>query len=83
MPEYQPRIRTSICSAALEDAGCEEIFEDHGISGIARRRPQLDRALARRWVPSYLPGPRMPRLNRAALGSLASPWLGSVYGERR
>lgn len=31
---------------ALTEAGCERLFQDRGVSGIARRRPQLDRALA-------------------------------------
>jgi DNA invertase Pin-like site-specific DNA recombinase len=31
---------------ALEAAGCDRIFEDAGVSGAARRRPGLDRALA-------------------------------------
>ena len=30
---------------ALADAGCERVFEDHGISGIAKVRPELERAL--------------------------------------
>ena len=31
---------------ALKAAGCEEIFEDHGISGSAAVRPGLKNALA-------------------------------------
>jgi hypothetical protein len=31
---------------ALEAAGCEDIFEDHGVSGAAVSRPALGRALA-------------------------------------
>ena len=30
---------------ALEQAGCERIFTDHGVSGSKRHRPQLDRLL--------------------------------------
>ena len=30
---------------ALLGAGCETVFEDHGVSGAATRRPNLDRAL--------------------------------------
>lgn len=32
--------------AALESAGCARIFEDHGISGSAARRPGLGEAMA-------------------------------------
>jgi DNA invertase Pin-like site-specific DNA recombinase len=31
---------------ALLNAGCDAIYEDQGVSGVARRRPNLDRALA-------------------------------------
>ena len=31
---------------ALRAGGCERVFEDCGVSGIARSRPQLDKALA-------------------------------------
>lgn len=31
---------------ALRDAGCEEIFEDQGLSGTFTERPALDKALA-------------------------------------
>ena len=30
---------------ALEEAGCEKIFIDHGVSGTVRSRPELDRLL--------------------------------------
>ena len=30
---------------ALKGAGCERIFEDHGVSGVADQRPGLERAL--------------------------------------
>jgi len=30
---------------ALEASGCELVFEDHGVSGAARQRPKLDKAL--------------------------------------
>lgn len=32
---------------ALKKAGCEIIFEDHGVSGVAATRPGLERALKR------------------------------------
>ena len=32
--------------SALEKAGCDEIFSDHGESGVKRSRPQFDAALA-------------------------------------
>ncbi len=31
---------------ALTKAGCQTIFKDHGVSGVAQHRPQLDKALA-------------------------------------
>ena len=31
--------------SALQDAGCERVFVDHGISGAAAARPQLERLL--------------------------------------
>lgn len=31
---------------ALKGAGCEKIFKDHGVSGVADERPGLERALA-------------------------------------
>lgn len=30
---------------ALRKAGCQRIFTDHGVSGAATKRPQLDRCL--------------------------------------
>ncbi|MEO1039516.1 MAG: recombinase family protein [Pseudomonadota bacterium] len=30
---------------ALEEAGCTEIYEDHGVSGIAKERPELTKAI--------------------------------------
>lgn len=33
-------------AAALQAAGCERIFTDHGVSGAKASRPQLDAALA-------------------------------------
>ena len=31
--------------SALEEAGCEKVFTDHGVSGTVRHRPELDRLL--------------------------------------
>ena len=35
----------SLQRAALEGAGCNQVFEDHGISGGQARRPGLSEAL--------------------------------------
>ncbi len=62
---------------ALEEAGCEEIFEDHGVSGLARRRPQLDAALERIQPGDVFVVWRLDRLGRSLAYVVALiEWLG-------
>jgi DNA invertase Pin-like site-specific DNA recombinase len=63
--------------AALEGAGCEETFTDHGISGAKASRPQLDKCLA------YLrPGDELVVWKLDRLGRSVSN-LGHVVGQLR
>lgn len=50
---------------ALTAAGCEQIFEDHGVSGAARRRPGLDQALKIVGAGDVLVVWRLDRLGRS------------------
>ena len=50
---------------ALLAAGCEGIYEDHGVSGLARRRPRLDAALAEIAAGDVLVVWRLDRLGRS------------------
>ena len=50
---------------ALEAAGCVEIFEDHGISGAAAKRPALGRALAAMGEGDILVVWKLDRLGRS------------------
>lgn len=50
---------------ALRQAGCAEVFEDSGISGIARRRPGLEAALARLTTGDVLVVWKLDRLGRS------------------
>ena len=50
---------------ALAAAGCERVFEDEGVSGTARRRPGLDRALAGLKAGDTLVTGRLDRLGRS------------------
>lgn len=50
---------------ALLSAGCQGIYEDHGVSGLARRRPRLDAALAEIQAGDVLVVWRLNRLGRS------------------
>lgn len=50
---------------ALEGAGCERIFEDHGISGGATRRPGLSEALSAMSAGNVLVVWKLDRLGRS------------------
>ena len=50
---------------ALLATGCEGIYEDHGVSGLARRRPRLDAALAEIVPGDVLVVWRLDRLGRS------------------
>ena len=50
---------------ALEAAGCDSIYEDHGISGSAVERPGLGRALAKAGPGDVLVVWRLDRLGRS------------------
>jgi DNA invertase Pin-like site-specific DNA recombinase len=52
---------------ALKGAGCETIFEDHGVSGVADERPGLERALAALSPGDTLTVWRLDRLARSML----------------
>lgn len=49
---------------ALERAGCEQIFEDHGVSGAGRKRAGLDKALKALSSGDVLTVWRLDRLGR-------------------
>lgn len=51
--------------AALEDAGCETVFEDHGVSGTAIDRPGLSEALAATKAGDVLVVWKLDRLGRS------------------
>jgi DNA invertase Pin-like site-specific DNA recombinase len=50
---------------ALTAAGCSEVFEDSGVSGIALRRPGLEAALARIETGDVLVVWKLDRLGRS------------------
>lgn len=50
---------------ALKGAGCEKIFKDHGVSGVANERPGLARALAALSADDTLIVWRLDRLARS------------------
>ena len=50
---------------ALKVAGCERVFEDHGISGATRVRPGLDSALAALSAGDMLVVWKLDRLGRS------------------
>jgi DNA invertase Pin-like site-specific DNA recombinase len=52
---------------ALRDAGCEEVFEDQGISGAVAKRPGLSAALARCVAGDVLTVWKLDRLGRSLL----------------
>jgi len=52
---------------ALKQAGCESIFEDHGVSGMALRRPGLDKALLELKRGDTLVTWRLDRLGRSMM----------------
>jgi DNA invertase Pin-like site-specific DNA recombinase len=52
---------------ALEAAGCEVVFTDHGVSGKLARRPELDAALRHLRTGDALVITRLDRLGRSSL----------------
>lgn len=64
---------------ALRRAGCEKVFEDHGVSGAKARRPGLDQALACLREGDALVIYKLDRLGRS-VAHLAE--LLRVFGER-
>lgn len=52
---------------ALTDAGCDRIFKDHGVSGVADERPGLERALAALAPGDTLTVWRLDRLARSMI----------------
>ncbi|WP_234190287.1 recombinase family protein [Shinella sp. NM-101] len=52
---------------ALEEAGCTQIFRDHGVSGCHAHRPGLDDALGHLGVGSKLVVWRLDRLGRSLI----------------
>jgi len=54
---------------ALAKAGCEKVFIDHGVSGVAIARPQLDRLLKKLQAGDVLVVWKLDRLGRS-LGHL-------------
>ncbi len=52
---------------ALRDAGCLEIYEDKGVSGVAARRPNLDRAMAALMPGDVLMVWKLDRLGRSLI----------------
>lgn len=49
---------------ALEATGCEKFYEDRGVSGVAQKRPALDRALAAMQAGDVLVDWKLDRLGR-------------------
>jgi len=54
---------------ALNAAGCDQVFEDHGISGTTRTRPGLDSALGALKDGDVLVVWKLDRLGRSLPGS--------------
>ena len=70
---------------ALQAAGCDVIYEDHGISGSAAERPGLAEARARAEPGDVLVVWRLDRLGRSlphlieAMNSLREAGIGSIF----
>lgn len=59
--------KLAIQSTALEAAGCDQIFEDHGVSGATASRPGLDAALEALIAGDVLTVWKLDRLGRSVL----------------